>query len=109
MLSRLILILLCACLAVPAMASVPCHDAMPGMAAEMAPGMMGAHDAPAPASAPDHKAVAVHACLGCIPPATLLRAGLAAPVLAKAMLTATRGKRFDAGRESPPATPPPRG
>jgi hypothetical protein len=52
--------------------------------------------------------LAVHACMGCIPPATLLRAGMAEP-LPLAPLPAGRALvRFDRGRMTPPATPPPR-
>ena len=104
MLSRLILLLLLACLALPAMASVPCHDG----SAEMA-GMAMPHEVPAPTPEPERKAIPVHACMGCIPPASLMRAVMAAPMAAGDLRLVSRSARFDAGPAAPPATPPPRG
>ncbi|MFC3582099.1 hypothetical protein [Sphingomonas hylomeconis] len=103
MIARLILVLLLACLALPAMAAAPCHDGSTGMA-----GMAMPHAMPAAPEEHERKAVAVHACMGCIPPATLLRAGLAAPLPRVAVPPARALVRFDRGRISPPATPPPR-
>lgn len=105
MFARLILSLLLAAFALPAMATVPCHD-------ETAPAMVmampspGHHPAPAPAT-PDDRAM-VHACIGCIPPSTL-KAGSAAIFLAKTVEIRIAGPMsFDPGRTPAPATPPPR-
>ncbi|MEG3088135.1 hypothetical protein [Sphingomonas sp. PB4P5] len=103
MIARLILVLLLACLALPAMAAAPCHDGSGEMA-----GMAMPHARPAPSDEPEHKAVAVHACMGCIPPATLLRAALAARLPLATLPPARALVRFDRGRMTPPATPPPR-
>ena len=107
MIARLILMLLLACLALPAMATAPCHDGsaeMTGMAMPHAP----SHVMPAPMEEHERKAVAVHACMGCIPPATLLRAGLAGPLPIAVLARPVPLVRFDRGRMTPPATPPPR-
>ena len=103
MIARLILMLLLACLALPAMATAPCHDG----SAEMT-GMAMPHVMPAPVEEHERKAVAVHACMGCIPPATLLRAGLAGPLPIAVLARPVPLVRFDRGRMTPPATPPPR-
>jgi len=103
MIARLILMLLLAGLALPAMARAPCHDG----SAEMA-GTTMSHAMPKPNDEPERKLVAVHACMGCIPPASLLRAGLAAPRPIAAMTPMARLVRFDRRRMTPPATPPPR-
>ncbi|WP_260597981.1 hypothetical protein [Sphingomonas endolithica] len=103
MIARLILMLLLACLALPAMASAPCHDGSGEMA-----GMAMPHTMPAPVENQERQALAVHACMGCIPPATLLRAGVAAPMPLAALPAGRALIRFDRGRMTPPATPPPR-
>lgn len=103
MIARLILILLLACLALPAMAAAPCHDGSGAMA-----GMAMPHAMPAPIESHERKAVAVHACMGCIPPATLRRAAVAEPLPLEPLRLASALVRFDRGRMTPPATPPPR-
>ncbi|MEN2785856.1 hypothetical protein ACFOKI_10380 [Sphingomonas qilianensis] len=103
MIARLILMLLLACLALPAMAAAPCHDESGAMS-----GMAMPHAMPAPTEEHERKAVAVHACMGCIPPATLLRAAMTAPLPLVALPPARALVRFDRGRMTPPATPPPR-
>jgi hypothetical protein len=103
MIARLILILLLACLALPAMAAAPCHDGSGEMA-----GMARPHAMPAVPDEHERKAVPVHACMGCIPPASLLRAAVAAPPPLVALPLTAALVRFDRGRMTPPATPPPR-
>ncbi|MEG3123683.1 hypothetical protein [Sphingomonas sp. GB1N7] len=104
MIARLILALLLAAFALPAMASAPCHDGSGKMT-----GMTMGHDAPAPAPMRDHeKAIAVHSCMGCIPPASLVRPAFAVPLRPEGAMRIVALVRFDAGRSSPPATPPPR-
>jgi hypothetical protein len=103
MIARLILVLLLACLALPAMAAAPCHDGSGEMA-----GMAMPHAMPAAPDDHERKAVPVHACMGCIPPATLLRAAMAVPVPLAGLPLAVALVRFDRGRMTPPATPPPR-
>ena len=103
MIARLILLLLLACLALPAMAAAPCHDGSGEMA-----GMAMPHAMPAVPDAQERKAVAVHACMGCIPPATLRRAAMAGPLPLVALQLRAALARFDRGRMTPPATPPPR-
>ena len=80
------------------MATAPCHDgaAMAGMATHGDP-------------VPENKAIAVHSCMGCLPPVTLLRHAAAVPILPKALPAPTGLVRFDRGLATPPALPPPRG
>lgn len=87
------------------MATAPCHDGSGEMA-----GMAMPHAMPAPVDEHEHerKAMAVHACMGCIPPTTLLRAPLAEPLPLVALPPVRGLMRFDRGRMAPPATPPPR-
>lgn len=102
--ARLILALLLAAFALPAMASAPCHDGSGRMA-----GMTMGHDAPSPAPVQDQdKAIAVHSCMGCIPPASMVRPAFAVPLLPEGAMLVAPLARFDARRSSPPATPPPR-
>ena len=103
MIARLILMLLLACLALPAMASAPCHDGSGEMGEMAMP-----HAMPTPADEHERTALPVHACMGCIPPATLLRAAINAPLPVVALPPAGALVRFDRGRMTPPATPPPR-
>jgi hypothetical protein len=103
MLLRLILGLLMAVLAMPAMAHSGCHDGMP---------MAGAvpHHAmsmPMPMSKHDG-AAAEHACAGCIPPSTWRSGMIVRAVLPPAMPLAARIATLDLAPSAPPATPPPR-
>ena len=107
MLARLILALLLAAFALPAMAVVPCHDQQGGMR-DMPAGMTMRHDAPAPMPEHDRKAIAVHACVGCIPPVSIAHPVFAAPLRPEGVLRAPSLARFDASLSTPPATPPPR-
>lgn len=107
MLARLILALLLAAFALPAMASGPCHEPS-GEMLDMSSGMQMRHEAPAPMPGQDRKAIAVHACVGCIPPASIARPALAVPLRPEGILRSPALAHFDAGRSTPPATPPPR-
>ncbi len=107
MLARLILVLLLVAFALPAMAVVPCHD-QPGSMRDMPAEMTMRYDTPEPMPEHDRKAIAVHACVGCIPPVSIAHPVVAAPLRPEAMLRAPSLARFDAGRSTPPATPPPR-
>ncbi len=104
MLLRLILALLMAALAMPAMASHGCHDDMPAatvashMMTKSAPMPMGKHDGTA----------AEHVCAGCIPPSTWRSHVPARRVLVAALPLASRIATLDLAPQAPPATPPPR-
>lgn len=105
MLARLILSLLLAAFALPAMATLPCHDqTAPAMV--MAMPSPGHHPAPAPAM-PDDRAM-VHACIGCIPPSTLKAAPTAMFLAKTAEIRIAGPMRFDPGKAPAPDTPPPR-
>ena len=106
MFARLILSLLLAAFALPAMAIVPCHDdTAPAMV--MAMPASGHHSAPMAPAMPDDRAM-VHACIGCIPPSTL-KAGTAVTPLAKTAEIRIAGTMsFDPGKAPAPDTPPPR-
>ena len=103
MIARLLLMLLLAGLALPAMAAAPCH----GGGVDMV-GMAMPYSMPAPATEHDRQAVAVHACLGYIPPAMFIRAAVAAPAPRIAVRRRLMVVAFNPGRTGPPATPPPR-
>lgn len=108
MIARLILALLIAAFALPAMAITPCHGSGHDESGTMA-GMEMRHDTPAPAPVRDHDAaIAVHSCMGCIPPASLVRPAFAAPLRPESAILVAPLARFDARPASPPATPPPR-
>lgn len=106
MIARMILALLLAAFALPVMASVPCHDGSTGMAGISAPKMH--HDAPPPARDYDQKAVAPHACMGCIPPSSLVRHMVAARQPLGDVRQPMAVIRFDSGLKPQPDTPPPR-
>jgi hypothetical protein len=98
---RLLLALLAAALALPAVAPAACHDA-----AQPAP---SAHHATMPGHpAPHGDAEAVHGCIGCIPPSDWLRAPVVAAIRVAPPVRVARVTTLDIGRGSPPALPPPR-
>lgn len=96
---RALLLVLSLLLAVPTAAMPACHD--PAATAQRGHDMSGEHH-----RQPD--AAPAHACLGCIPPATLLATPLPAPSLAPASPSAPRIATLDLGREHRPLLPPPR-
>jgi hypothetical protein len=112
MLMRLFLALLFAAFALPAAAPAACHGE--AMATPQPMTAMAGHIASdadredADRGVPDHKAVAVHGCIGCIPPSAwtalriddVLPAETAAPIEWAAV--------FDLGRTAAPALRPPR-
>lgn len=101
MLARLILALLLAAFAIPAAASVPaCHDAPMAMTA--------GHAMPAMPAGADHKAIAAHVCIGCIPPSDWIGGRLADRLRPDDATPIARVARLDAGAGWPPALPPPR-
>jgi hypothetical protein len=105
MIARLILSLLLAAFALPAMATVPCHD-------DRAPTMMAMtvpahHSMPAAPLAPDDRTM-VHACIGCIPPSSLRTGPAAAPMLKTIEIRVATAVHFDPGKAPAPVTPPPR-
>ena len=104
MFRRLIFALLLACLALPATATMPCHDGR----GQAVTAMKAAESHAAPM--PHHRdpATAAHVCIGCVPPSSWRAApDLAPPLLAEAPPVAALA-RLDPGRGAPPATPPPR-
>ena len=106
MFARLILALLLAAFALPALANGPCHDApSAAKAATMAAAM---HHGTPGKPAQDDRATAPHVCIGCIPPVSLARRALAAPVAATALPRRIVASAFMPGTGAPPALPPPR-
>lgn len=102
MVARLILALLLAVFAMPAMAAGPCHEApKPQMMAGMA---HGSHRAPRR----DDHATVPHVCIGCIPPASLAVAAVDARALRVAVPRRIVVAAFDPAAGLPPALPPPR-
>ena len=103
MLARLILALLLAAFAVPAMASSPCHDATASMV--MAPGhTMPMRNVPKQ----DDRAIVAHVCIGCIPPSNMKSGAAARSRMASTEVRIARFIRLDPGEAPAPATPPPR-
>lgn len=102
MFARLILALLLAAFALPAVANGPCRDApQPKMMAGMA---HGSHHAPRP----DDHATVPHVCIGCIPPASLAVASVEGRALRVAVPRRILAAAFDPAAGVPPALPPPR-
>ena len=103
MLLRLILGLLIAALAMPAMAKSGCHDDVPAAVA------MSHHAMSTPMPMSKHDGTAAeHVCAGCIPPSTWRSGVIARAVLPTTMPLATRIATLDLAPSAPPATPPPR-
>ena len=103
MLLRLILGMLIAALAMPAMAKSGCHDDMPAAVAISDHAM----SIPMPMSKHDGTA-AEHVCAGCIPPSTWRSGLIAHAALPAVMPSITRIATLDLAASAPPATPPPR-
>jgi hypothetical protein len=106
MFARMILALLLAAFAVPAVANGPCQDApQPQMAATMAGAMShGSHHTPRR----DDHATVPHVCIGCIPPASLAVAAVEGRALRVAVPRRIFVAAFDPAAGVPPALPPPR-
>jgi hypothetical protein len=109
--ARMILALLLAAFAVPAMASGPCHDSpammpgmmMAGMAAPMAQHRDAQHD-----RSDQPRGMAPHVCIGCIPPAMIAPRPVSTPFDYAPMPRAIVTTAFAAGLRAPPILPPPR-
>ena len=103
MLLRLILAILIAALAMPAMAKSGCHDDLPATVA------MNHHamSMPMPMSKQDGT-TAEHVCAGCIPPSTWRGGVITRAVPPRATPPVARIARLDLAPSAPPATPPPR-
>jgi len=109
--ARMILALLLAAFAFPAMASGPCHASpamMPGMmmaamAAPMAHRQNAQHD-----RSDQPRSMAAHVCIGCIPPAMIAPRPVSTPFTYAPMRRAIAVTAFAAGRSAPPILPPPR-
>ena len=101
MLARLILALLLAAFALPAMAASPCHEG--GVMAAMT---MSDHPGK---PAPPHDAVAGHVCIGCVPPSNWASAPIVTPLATARAPRVWTAARLDPGAGYPPVLPPPRG
>lgn len=108
MLARLILTLLLAAFALPAMAAAPCHDTPAPMVMVMAPH----HAMPATPRHEDGRhddgAIVAHACIGCIPPSTMAPRAVSHPPIATDTMLIGTIVPFAARGAPAPATPPPR-
>jgi hypothetical protein len=98
-LRRLLFSLLLVCLALPAMAAMPCHDGRAAATMVMPAGAASRHG----------PAMAAHICIGCMPPSSWRTApDLAPPPIVSEAPPVAVLARLDLGRPAPPATPPPR-
>jgi len=111
MFARMILALLLAAFAFPAMANGPCHDSpammpaivMAGMAAPMAHHGNTQHD-----RSDQPRGMAAHVCIGCIPPAMIAPRPVSTPFTYAPVRRAIAAAAFPAGLSAPPILPPPR-
>jgi len=101
MLLRLLLGILIATLAMPAMAQGGCHDDMPMAAAP-------SHHAMSMPISKHDGAPAEHLCTGCIPPSTWRSGVIPHEPLPVATPSPARIVTLDLAPRAPPATPPPR-
>jgi hypothetical protein len=101
MLLRLILGVLIAALAMPAMAHSGCHDDMPAA-------LTSAHHAMSMPMSKHDGTAAEHVCAGCIPPSTWRSGVMTRAVPPSAVSLARRIETLDLAPSAPPATPPPR-
>ncbi len=101
--ARMILAVLLAAFAFPAMANGPCHDS-PAMMATMT----HHDDAPHKMPASDERGMAPHVCIGCIPPATIAPRPVATPYSYAPIRRAIIASAFAPGLSAPPILPPPR-
>ena len=101
MLARLILSLLLAAFTLPAMAAAPCHDTP-------APMVMAPHQSMPATPSHDDGAIVAHACIGCIPPSSMMPRTMSHPAIATDVAQVDAIAPFEAGKTAAPATPPPR-
>ncbi len=101
MLARLILSLLLAAFTLPAMAAAPCHDTP-------APMVMAPHHSMPATPGHEDKAIVAHACIGCIPPSSMMPRTMSHPAIAADVARVDALAPFEAGKAPAPATPPPR-
>ena len=97
---RLILALLLLCVALPATATMPCHDdAMPAaMAMPHQPGTADHQD----------RAMMAHVCIGCVPPSSWRSADIASPLGVRTVEPTAQLSSLLLSDQSKPKTPPPR-
>jgi hypothetical protein len=115
MLARLILVLLLAAFAFPAVAPAACHDASASrghaVVMDMA-AMSGALDAMSnhrpDHEAPDRKATPLHGCIGCVPPSNWNTARVLGVTLREPTMVTERVAALDLGAGIAPALRPPR-
>jgi hypothetical protein len=114
MLARLILALLLAAFAFPAVAPAACHDASAsrghGVAMDMA-AMSGAQEAMSdhrPDHERDRKATPLHGCIGCVPPSNWNTARVLGVALREPAMVTARVAALDLGAGVAPALRPPR-
>lgn len=111
MLARLILALLLAAFAFPAVAPAACHDASasPGHGVVMdMPAMSGTQEAMPDHEAPDRKATPLHGCIGCVPPSNWNAARVLGVALREPAMVTERAAVLDLGAGVAPALRPPR-
>ena len=115
MLARLILALLLAAFAFPAVAPAACHDASASRrsAAVMdMPAMGGMQEATSghrpDHEAPDRKATPLHGCIGCVPPSNWNAARVLGVALREPAMVTERAAVLDLGAGVAPALRPPR-
>ncbi|SFO09523.1 hypothetical protein [Sphingomonas sp. OK281] len=111
MLARLILALLLAAFAFPAVAPAACHDASAArghaVVMDMA-AMSGTHEAMPDHEAPDRKATPLHGCIGCVPPSNWNAARVLGVALREPVMVTERAAVLDLGAGVAPALRPPR-
>jgi hypothetical protein len=115
MLARLILALLLAAFAFPAVAPAACHDASASrghaVVMDMA-AMGGTHEAISghrpDHEAPDRKATPLHGCIGCVPPSNWNAARVLEVALREPVMVTERVAVLDLGAGVAPALRPPR-
>ncbi len=124
MLARLILALLLAAFAFPAVAPAACHDASASRGSavvmDMAAMDMGAQEAMSDIGsdhgsnhrpdheAPDRKATPLHGCIGCVPPSNWNGARVPGVALREPVMVTERVAVLDLGAGVAPALRPPR-
>ena len=115
MLARLILALLLAAFAFPAVAPAACHDASAsrGSAIVMDMAAMGGTHAAISGHRPDHEApdrkpTPLHGCIGCVPPSNWNTARVLGVALREPAMVTERAAVLDLGAGVAPALRPPR-